>query len=352
MMARARNIKPGFFKNEDLAECSVWARYIFPGLWMLADREGRLEDRPKRIKGEILPFDSVEVGPLLDELQQHGFILRYEVDGVGIIQVLAFNKHQNPHHREPPSTLPPPQSPRLAPVGNPPKPEAHPGTHEPKARGQPEASPGLDPPKSDLARGSSRADSLIPDSGFLNPDSKQRRARAREPDAAGPPPSAAPPVNGHPASQDEAAVAFVAAVAAAPPGDPAIRASRAGRIAVLLRREGVVATGSHPQVIEWAAAGVTDAQIAEAVAIARLRKPVPQSVPVAYVATIIEAEVLRPKPKDKVDTWWASEDGIVRKAREVGIPESRWPGTYAELAAMVRQQQQQRGVKDGVSQRG
>ena len=69
-MARARNIKPGFFKNEELAECSLAARLCFPGLWLLADREGRLEDRPKRIKGELFPFDTFEVGPLLDELPE------------------------------------------------------------------------------------------------------------------------------------------------------------------------------------------------------------------------------------------------------------------------------------------
>ena len=74
-MARARNIKPGFYKNEDLAECSPWARLIFPGLWMLADREGRMEDRPKRIKGELLPYDSIDVDPLLEELARWGFIL-------------------------------------------------------------------------------------------------------------------------------------------------------------------------------------------------------------------------------------------------------------------------------------
>ena len=39
---RARDIKPGFFKNDQLAECSMAARLLFPGLWMLADREGRL----------------------------------------------------------------------------------------------------------------------------------------------------------------------------------------------------------------------------------------------------------------------------------------------------------------------
>lgn len=165
-MARARNIKPGFFKNEDLAECSLAARLCFAGLWTLADREGRLEDRPKRIKGELFAFDSIEVEPLLFELQKHGFIYRYEVNGLELIQILAFHKHQNPHHREPPSDLPPPQSPGLDGDGNKPKPGAPPPSDEHKASGQPGASPGLDPPKDDLARGSSRADS-----GFRIPDS-------------------------------------------------------------------------------------------------------------------------------------------------------------------------------------
>lgn len=107
-MARARNIKPGFYKNEDLAECSVWARLIFPGLWMLADREGRMEDRPKRIKGELLPYDSVEVDSLLNELARFGFILRYEAAGQRYIQILKFSEHQTPHVREQASTIPAP----------------------------------------------------------------------------------------------------------------------------------------------------------------------------------------------------------------------------------------------------
>ncbi len=107
-MARARNIKPGFYKNEDLAECSVWARLIFPGLWMLADREGRLEDRPKRIKGELLPFDSQEVEPLLRELAARSFILRYEINGVRYIQISKFADHQTPHYTEKASVIPGP----------------------------------------------------------------------------------------------------------------------------------------------------------------------------------------------------------------------------------------------------
>jgi len=105
-MARARNIKPGFFKNEDLAECSPWTRLCFIGLWMLADREGRLEDRPKRIKGELFPYDSFELEPLLQELAQYGFIERYEVDGIRVIAIPKFSDHQTPHIKEKASELP------------------------------------------------------------------------------------------------------------------------------------------------------------------------------------------------------------------------------------------------------
>ena len=107
-MARSRNIKPGFYKNEDLAECSIWARYIFPGLWMMADRDGRLEDRPKRIKAEILPFDTQDVEPLLRELASKGFIVRYEIDGQRYIEIPRFAVHQNPHYSEKASGIKPP----------------------------------------------------------------------------------------------------------------------------------------------------------------------------------------------------------------------------------------------------
>lgn len=179
-MARARNLKPGFFKNEDLAECTPWARLCFAGLWTLADREGRLEDRPKRIKGELFAFDSIEVEPLLAELVRGRFIERYKAqDGRGLIQVLQFLKHQNPHHREPESDLPPPQSPGLCTDASAPKPEALPPSQPPEAPGNTEAGPGLAPPQDDLARGSSRAESGIDESGTLNPVTGEKTARKR-----------------------------------------------------------------------------------------------------------------------------------------------------------------------------
>jgi hypothetical protein len=89
---RARNIKPGFYRDADLSECSVEARYIVPGLWMMADREGRLKDSPKQIKMELFPCDPWDVEALLCELAKVRHIIRYEVDGLRLIQIKNFRK--------------------------------------------------------------------------------------------------------------------------------------------------------------------------------------------------------------------------------------------------------------------
>lgn len=107
-MARARNIKPATFTNEFLAECSPLARLLFIGLWTIADKEGRLEDRPRKIKYELLGYDECEVDTLLDELFSRGFIVRYGDDNNKYIQVVNFVKHQNPHPKEPTSNIPEP----------------------------------------------------------------------------------------------------------------------------------------------------------------------------------------------------------------------------------------------------
>ncbi len=98
-MARSRNIKPSFFKNEHLIDLQPLDRLLFIGLWTLADREGRLEDRPRRIKIELFPGDSYDVETGLANLAGKGFIERYEVDSEQYIQIEAFTKHQKPHHK-------------------------------------------------------------------------------------------------------------------------------------------------------------------------------------------------------------------------------------------------------------
>jgi hypothetical protein len=103
---RARNVKPSFFQNEQLAELPFEARLLFVGLWCMADREGRLEDRPKRIKMHVFPADMLDIEPLLAGLAEQKLIHRYEVNGVRCISIPNFVKHQRPHANEVASVLP------------------------------------------------------------------------------------------------------------------------------------------------------------------------------------------------------------------------------------------------------
>jgi hypothetical protein len=107
-MSRSRNIKPGFFKNEVLAQLPFWQRLLFIGLWTVADRAGRFEDRPLRIKMELFPADDVDINAGLQALHDSGFILRYLCNGMKYCQVIAWAKHQNPHCKEVESTIPSP----------------------------------------------------------------------------------------------------------------------------------------------------------------------------------------------------------------------------------------------------
>jgi len=100
-------IKPGFFANDELAELPMATRMLFAGLWTIADREGRLEDRPKRIKGELFRYDDLDIDSMLNALQDKGFVVRYEADGQQCIEIVNFLKHQRPHNNEVPSVLPP-----------------------------------------------------------------------------------------------------------------------------------------------------------------------------------------------------------------------------------------------------
>lgn len=105
-MARARNIKPGFFKNYDLADLGPYAQLLFAGLWCLADKEGRLEDKPRFIKAEIFPYYDCDVNGELTQLARLGFIHRYQADGMDLIEIANFVEHQSPHHTEKASKLP------------------------------------------------------------------------------------------------------------------------------------------------------------------------------------------------------------------------------------------------------
>lgn len=101
-------IKPGFFDNEELSELSYPARILYIALWTLADRKGCLEDRPRRIKAYAFPYEDVDVATELNALERVGFIVRYEVGDGRFIHIPSFLRHQQPHYKEPNSTIPEP----------------------------------------------------------------------------------------------------------------------------------------------------------------------------------------------------------------------------------------------------
>lgn len=106
---RQRTLKPGFFKNEDLSSMPPLERLLFAGLLLVADRAGRFEDRPARIRAEVLPYEEgIDADAMIEHLAQCGFVVRYEVDGKRYGMIPTFDLHQHPHPKEPASVIPPP----------------------------------------------------------------------------------------------------------------------------------------------------------------------------------------------------------------------------------------------------
>lgn len=100
---RARGIKPGFFTNDRLVGLDPLIRLLFIGAWQAADRRGLLEDRPMKLKIQILPADDCDVDDGLYQLQEAGFVLRYhdrKAPEKRYIKIISFPKHQNPHKDE------------------------------------------------------------------------------------------------------------------------------------------------------------------------------------------------------------------------------------------------------------
>lgn len=110
-MPRARQIKYGFFLNEQLAELPPLCRLLFQGLWLLADREGKLENRPKKIHAQILPYDKdADICAFLCALEDAQFLRRYAIGDAQFIKILNFKEHQNPHQNETESIIPEPKT--------------------------------------------------------------------------------------------------------------------------------------------------------------------------------------------------------------------------------------------------
>lgn len=103
---KSRHLRQAYFIDDQIASCGIHAHLLYLGLLGLADREGRLEDRPFPIKVQILPYYECDINELLDVLSDAGLIIRYD----GFIQIESFLRHQKPHPKEANSLIPAPKN--------------------------------------------------------------------------------------------------------------------------------------------------------------------------------------------------------------------------------------------------
>lgn len=103
-MSRIRTVKPELFRHEDLfdaeLESGLQLRLAFIGLFTVADCEGRFRWKPRTLKLDVLPHDTVDFSHVLNTLVKYGFIVRYEVGGETFGWIPSFRKHQRLQTKE------------------------------------------------------------------------------------------------------------------------------------------------------------------------------------------------------------------------------------------------------------
>jgi len=102
-MARIRTIKPEFFTSEDIVNLTPLSRLFYVSLWLEADREGRLEWKPRTFKLRYFPADDCDIEAMGRELVEAGLIVLYDDK---YAEIPSFAKHQVINNRESASEIP------------------------------------------------------------------------------------------------------------------------------------------------------------------------------------------------------------------------------------------------------
>ena len=106
-MARIRSIHPAIFTDEGFMALTAMARLLLIGLWTEADDGGIFEWKPLTLKARLLPVDQVDVGGLLAELEEIGFVRAFQVAGRSYGGIKNFRKYQRPRRPVPVHPCPP-----------------------------------------------------------------------------------------------------------------------------------------------------------------------------------------------------------------------------------------------------
>lgn len=91
---RIRTVKPDFWTDDAVTDCSLSARLLLIGTLNAADDEGNLERSAKQLKAKIFPNDAIDCEPLIQELISHGLLIEYSVSGQKYLHIKGFSKHQ------------------------------------------------------------------------------------------------------------------------------------------------------------------------------------------------------------------------------------------------------------------
>ena len=105
-MARIRTIKPEFWTDEQVADCSPTARLLFIGLWSFCDDGGNHPASTKTLKMEIFPgddFSSETISEMIRELIRAELVVEYESEGKRYWHVTGWHhqKIEKPNKRYP-----------------------------------------------------------------------------------------------------------------------------------------------------------------------------------------------------------------------------------------------------------
>lgn len=111
-MSRKRLVSPQFFTHSGLFDAEhdsgLPLRLAFAGLWTACDRRGIFEWKPRVLKLQILPYDTVDFDAILGALRGAGFVEYYVVGGKEFGRIPSFDRWQTFHKNEKPSDAPSP----------------------------------------------------------------------------------------------------------------------------------------------------------------------------------------------------------------------------------------------------
>ena len=115
--------------------------------------------------------------------------------------------------------------------------------------------------------------------------------------------------------------------------------ARAGELFAVLKANACRGSPAHPQVVEWARAGLTVEQLRQAIGIARQAKPPEEPLNPAYLAPIVERVVSGKSGNGQASAWKSDEQAAMAKGRELGISPRAgedWQAFRQRIASKLR----------------